>query len=608
MQFKETSNFTIMDRKTPQLFREQFPYSGIPHILFDGVTVPIDFPEQIWITDTTFRDGQQARPPYSVQQISDIYELMHQLSGPEGVIRQTEFFLYSKRDRKAVDACLTKNHRWPEITGWIRANIEDFQIVKEIGLKETGILTSVSDYHIYLKMKKTRAVVMEMYLDVVRESLNQGIIPRCHFEDITRADFYGFVLPFAQELLKLSKEAKIPVKIRLCDTMGFGLSYPGTVLPRSIPRMIHALRQEIGYPSEYLEWHGHNDFHKVHTNASNAWLYGVSSLNASILGFGERTGNQALEGAVMEYIGLTGSANGMDLKVINKIADYYRSEVKANIPKNYPFVGEDFNTTRAGIHADGLLKNEEIYNIFDTKTLLDRPLKVMVTDKSGMAGIAHWINDNVPSISEGHTDKMSKRHPGIKQINTWVDEQYQQGRITSISPEELLAQARHFIPRLFESNFAKAIKMAKYFAQKIAVNVTERLSVENLREEEVARFLDDVLKKEPSIQFAAITDPFGKRIGQVHTQRGEGSLFRNVLKKNFTGREWLVKVAETKEPWYSDLYFSKFTGRLILTAAQPIVNGKENIYAVLDLDFMFDELVKLESEVAEELFDSSFSY
>ncbi|MCK5198807.1 MAG: PDC sensor domain-containing protein, partial [Spirochaetales bacterium] len=123
-----------------------------------------------------------------------------------------------------------------------------------------------------------------------------------------------------------------------------------------------------------------------------------------------------------------------------------------------------------------------------------------------------------------------------------------------------------------------------------------------------AGFLDDVLKKEPSIQFAAMTDPSGKRIGQVHTQRGEGGLFRNARNKDFTGREWLAKVVESKEPWYSDLYFSKYTDRLILTAAQPIVNGEENIYAVLDLDFMFDELVKLESEVAEELFDSSFSY
>ena len=48
--------------------------------------------------------------------------------------------------------------------------------------------------------------------------------------------------------------------------------------------------------------------------------------------------------------------------------------------------------TRAGIHADGLLKNEEIYNIFDTGKFLNRPPLVAVSNTSGLAGIALWIN------------------------------------------------------------------------------------------------------------------------------------------------------------------------------------------------------------------------
>ena len=56
----------------------------------------------MFITDTTFRDGQQARPPYTVQQIVDLYTLMSSLGGPNGVIRQSEFFLYSAKDREAV--------------------------------------------------------------------------------------------------------------------------------------------------------------------------------------------------------------------------------------------------------------------------------------------------------------------------------------------------------------------------------------------------------------------------------------------------------------------------------------------------------------------------
>ncbi len=85
-------------------------------------------------------------------------------------------------------------------------------------------------------------------------------IPRCHFEDITRADFYGFVVPFANKLMDLSNKAKIPIKIRACDTLGLGVSYPGAALPRCVQGIIYGLRHYSGVPSEWIEWHGHNDF------------------------------------------------------------------------------------------------------------------------------------------------------------------------------------------------------------------------------------------------------------------------------------------------------------------------------------------------------------
>ena len=81
-------------------------------------------------------------------------------------------------------------------------------------IKETGILVSCSDYHIFKKMNLTRSQAMEKYLSIVKDALSYGIVPRCHFEDITRADFYGFVVPFARELMRLARDSKIPVKIR----------------------------------------------------------------------------------------------------------------------------------------------------------------------------------------------------------------------------------------------------------------------------------------------------------------------------------------------------------------------------------------------------------
>ena len=94
--------FTLMERKSPELFRDQFPYSEVPKILFNEKVINPSPPRKIWITDTTFRDGQQARPPDAPQQIIDIYSMLHRLGGPKGIIRQCEFFLYSQRDRKAA--------------------------------------------------------------------------------------------------------------------------------------------------------------------------------------------------------------------------------------------------------------------------------------------------------------------------------------------------------------------------------------------------------------------------------------------------------------------------------------------------------------------------
>jgi isopropylmalate/homocitrate/citramalate synthase len=442
-----THRYELQDVPEPNLLRDIFPYDEVPKVVFDGVLEELDPAPEFYITDTTFRDGQQARPPYTVPQIVDMYKMLHRLGGPNGVIRQAEFFLYSDVDREAVSKCLALDYPFPEVTGWIRAVKSDFQLVRSMGLKETGILTSCSDYHIFLKLKRTRRQAYEDYLGVVKAALDAGIKIRCHLEDATRADFYGFVVPFVSELMRLREESGIPIKIRVCDTMGFGVPFPGVALPRSVPKLIQGLRRECGVPPECLEWHGHNDFHKVLVNASAAWLYGCMYANGTLLGYGERTGNPPLEGLVMDYIALKGDPNGMDTSVITEIASYFEQEIGYRIPANYPFIGRDFNVTRAGIHADGLLKDEEIYNIFNTSKILGRPPRVAVDKTSGTAGVSWWINTyfNIPPAQ-----RVDKRSEAVKKITDWVDTQYRQERTTSISDEEMLAQVRLYFPQLTE--------------------------------------------------------------------------------------------------------------------------------------------------------------
>ncbi len=427
--------YPLQDIDEPSLFRNLFPYDEAPKVAFNHRHVPMNMPDDIWITDTTFRDGQQSREPFTTKQMLTIYDYLNKLSGPNGVVRQTEFFLYSKKDRDAVYKCLERGYEFPQVTSWIRALKKDFALVKEVGLEETGILVSCSDYHIFYKMKMTRRQAVDHYVSVIKECIETGVRPRCHLEDITRADFYGFVVPFVTELMKLMEETGTPVKIRACDTMGYGVSYPGVVLPRSVPGIIYGLHHHAGVPSELIEWHGHNDFYRAVQNSSTAWLYGCSGVNGTMFGIGERTGNTPIEAMIFEYAQLRGGLNGVDTTIITEMAEYFEKELKVQIPVRMPFVGKNFNVTRAGIHADGLLKNEEIYNIFDTDKLLNRPVVVAVTKTSGVSGVAHWVN----SYFELKDDKaVDKKHPVVQGIKDWVDSEYENGRVVAISVEELV--------------------------------------------------------------------------------------------------------------------------------------------------------------------------
>ena len=438
--------YSLQNISEPHLYREFFPYDEVPKISFNFRQNPICMPEHIWITDTTFRDGQQSRVPYTKKQMVDLFKMLSELSGPNGIIRQTEFFVYDKKDKEALLECMDLGLQFPEITTWIRANRQDFKMVKDLGIKETGILMSCSDYHIFKKRKLTRKQAMDEYLATVDDAFSAGIIPRCHLEDITRADFYGFVVPFVNALMEKSKQAGIPVKIRACDTMGYGVPYTGVALPRSVPGIIYGLRNYSDVTSEQLEWHGHNDFYKAVANASCAWLYGASAVNCSLLGIGERTGNIPLEAMVFEYASLRGTLDGMEPTVITDIARYYQKEIGYKIPEMTPFVGRNFNVTRAGIHADGLMKDEEIYNIFDTARLLGRAPEVAVSNTSGLAGIVYWINNYYCLSSR---DKVSKEDDIVVQLKEWVDEQYNEGRQTALSDEELDAKLQEIAPGRF---------------------------------------------------------------------------------------------------------------------------------------------------------------
>ena len=589
---------TLDNRVEPELYRDVFPYTHVSRIEFDDTFLVPRPADPMFITDTTFRDGQQARPPYTVKQIARIYDLLHKLGGKSGLIQASEFFMYSPKDRKAIEVCRSRGYRFPRVTGWIRANMDDLKIAHDMEFDEVGLLTSMSDYHIFLKLGKTREQAMNDYLKVVTKALEWGIVPRCHFEDVTRADIYGFCLPFARKLMELSHEASMPIKIRLCDTMGYGVPFPGAALPRSVQRIVRAFTDEAGVPGAWLEWHGHNDFHKVLVNGVTAWLYGCGGVNGTLMGFGERTGNAPLEALVIDYISLTGNDEAADPTVITEIAQYFEKELDYRIPDNYPFAGKDFNATSAGIHVDGLAKNEEIYNIFDTTKILNRSVPIIINDKAGRAGVAYWINQqfNLPPERQ-----VSKKHPAVGQIHTRIMAAYEEGRNTSFSNKEIKTLVRRVMPELFDSEFDQM----KRIAGELASNLVERLARDcqsTADSEALTAQLQHFVRDYSFIQYAYVTDVKGHSTAIAISDPGDQKGYKAFpIGFDYSNREWFLQPMHTGKLHITNVHQSQVTGQLIITVSTVITDANDEIIGVLGADIQLEEIIRraesLEAEV-----------
>lgn len=580
----------LQEVETPELFRDMFPYTKISRIPFDGVYVDSRPADPMFLTDTTFRDGQQARPPYTVRQILDIFDLLYELGGRSGLIRASEFFMYSKKDRKAIEDCRARGYKFPAVTGWIRANLEDLKLARDMEFKEVGMLTSVSDYHTFLKLGWDRKKALETYVRLAGQALEWGIVPRCHFEDVTRADITGFCLPLAARLMDLSKQAGMPVKIRLCDTMGYGVPYPGAALPRSVPRLVRAFTDVAGVPGEWLEWHGHNDFHKVLVNASTAWLYGCGGVNSTLLGFGERTGNSPLEAMVIEYISLTGNDDAANTKTITRIAEYFEKELEYRIPDNYPFAGKDFNATSAGIHVDGLAKNEEIYNIFDTQAILGRSVPIIITDKSGRAGIAYWLNQKLALSGE---KAVGKAHPAVGMIYSRIVDAYEKGRTTSFSNKEMMALAKRYLPEHFPSEFERVRSIANRLAITLITRLVDTMEVRG-QGNELYPCLEKFLREFPFVQFINLTDTKGTLLASavVDTQYQPKYNEGLPLGIDLSGREWFTMPMNTGTLHVTDIYQSLFTRKLVVSVSAPLIDQEDNITGVIGVDIQLEELLR----------------
>jgi isopropylmalate/homocitrate/citramalate synthase len=419
----------IAESPSPEYFLDSFPRDAFPQ--FQWTERASHLPQAAWTTETTHRDGQQGGLPLTTAQSLRIYDILCRFTGTSGAIRQAEFFVYHPSDRAALEGALERYQDGAPIepTTWIRATAKDVALIRQLGVRETGMLASASDYHTFHKFKPGgRRQAAQTYLDAVRVTVDAGIRPRLHLEDATRAPM-EFMQGFIAAVQEICAPTGLRPKFRVCDTMGLGLPYEDVALPRSVPRIFATLRA-MGLTAEDLEFHPHNDTWLIVANCLAAVRAGCAVINGTSLGKGERTGNAPLEGVLLHLIGMGYYTDTQpDFTALNDLAALY-AEMGAPLPATYPLYGRDAHRTRAGVHADGLNKFWWMYAPFNVPALLGRPLEVSLTKESGLAGLIFLIRQHLGI-------DLPKDHPSVIAAYEWVTEQFEHGRQTSIEWEEL---------------------------------------------------------------------------------------------------------------------------------------------------------------------------
>ena len=377
------------------------------------------------IMDTTLRDGEQtsgvsfnAREKLSIARL--LLEELHvsRIEIASARVSQGE----QQAVRAIAEWAAAKGYAdRVEALGFIDGGVS-LDWLGTAGCRVVNLLAKGSRKHCEGQLRRTPERHLEDVRAEILAAVDRGMKVNLYLEDwsngMRRSPDYVYAM--------LDGLADAPVSRFMCpDTLG-------VLDPYDTERFCRDLVER--YPSLRFDFHAHNDYDLAVANTAAAVRAGFHGVHVTVNGLGERAGNAPLSSAVAVLHDRLGRTTGIDETKINRVSRTVESYTGIRIPANRPIVGASVFTQCAGIHADGLLKDEEIYNIFNTEKLLDRPAAVAVSKTSGLAGIAYWINQNYRLKGER---QLNKHDALVEKLKDWVDAQYAGGRTTALSNEEL---------------------------------------------------------------------------------------------------------------------------------------------------------------------------
>lgn len=359
----------------PNYFSSMFPCDDFPKYSWSEQIRSL--PNEVWTTDTTYKDGRQGGLELNMEQSVRVYECMCDFTHASGAVRQTELYVFSQEQREVFYEIyrLYRNGRPIEPVAWVsnREYSMDMlrDVCKEVQLTEAGVFVPVSDHYIHHCFNiNGREKAKAHYLKAIAGCFDLGIRPNIHLGDATRAST-DFMMDLVESIMKLS--TKYPrdqrPKFRVCDTVGVGLPYEFVDLPRSIPLIFRNL-VKLGLRPYELEFHSHNEMHFNVANCISAIMEGCGVINGTFFGIGERTGNAPIEGILIHLIGMGYySTSKPEFGALNRLIKLY-SDMSFAIPDNLPYFGKRSHKPceekiRATLNDNPSCDRENVWKLFE---------------------------------------------------------------------------------------------------------------------------------------------------------------------------------------------------------------------------------------------------
>ncbi|BCG46399.1 Homocitrate synthase [Citrifermentans bremense] len=351
----------------------------------------------VFIGDTTLRDGEQtAGVVFSAKEKIAIARKLDAMGVHE---LECGIPAMGKEERSSIRALVDLGLSARLIT-WNRALIPDIDASISCGITAVDISLCVSDIMIENKINKSREWVKEQLRRALGFAKSRGLYVCVGGEDASRAD-----LSFLGELMQIAKENGAD-RFRFCDTLGI-------LDPFTMQEKVAALTAAV--PQFDVEVHAHNDLGLATANALAGFRGGASYISTTVNGLGERAGNAALEEVVMALKVACGIDVGIDTRRLSAISRLVGKASNRGVPAWKAVVGERVFSHESGVHADGVLKNPAIYEVFPPEEVgLSR--HIVAGKHSGTNGIVECYRQIGIPLSIEEAQKLMARVRSASQL------------------------------------------------------------------------------------------------------------------------------------------------------------------------------------------------